>query len=224
MLSLHPSNIITTKGSTVTLSCILDTTENVTYKWAVNGSVLTLPDGSYSTGQGGQSLTISSITFNMEGNYSCLVSNGNWTLTSKYATVRLRYLSSNSDRGFTNITVKQNEYVVIDCIPDYESYPEPITSDFSWIIAGSSTGNDFENSFNSVDMGSKGNLYLRKVIKTETYECRLSFGSETIKHTTIVTMSGLIDPPPGPVIITQPQSVIVNNGDRVIMNCIGAGT
>ena len=186
--------------------------------------MLTLPDGSYSTGQGGQSLTISSITFNMEGNYSCLVSNGKWTLTSKYATVRLRYLSSNSDKGFTNITVKQNEYIVIDCIPDYESYPEPVTSDFIWIIAGSSTGNDFENSFNSVDMGSKGNLYLRRVTTTETYECRLSFGSKFIEHTTTVTMSGLTTPPPGPVIITQPQSVIVNNGDRVIMNCIGAGT
>ena len=223
MLSLHPSNIITTKGSTVTLSCILDTTENVTYKWALNGSVLTLPDGSYSTGQGGQSLTISSITFNMEGNYSCLVSNGNWTLTSKYATVRLQYLSSNSDGEPTTITVKENEYIVIDCIPDYESYPEPVTSNFGWIIAGSSTVNDFENSFNNVDMGSKGNLYLRRVTTAETYTCRLSFGSKFIEHTTKVNISGLTTPP-GPVIITQPQSVIVNNGDRVIMNCIGAGT
>ena len=186
MLSLHPSNIITTKGSTVTLSCILDTTENVTYKWAVNGSVLTLPDGSYSTGQGGQSLTISSITFNMEGNYSCLVSNGNWTLTSKYATVRLRYLSSNLDGGYTTITVKRNEYVVIDCIPDYESYPEPFISDFIWFIAGSQIVNNFDNSDNKIDMGSKGNLYLRRVITAETYRCKLSFGSEFIEHTTKV--------------------------------------
>ena len=186
--------------------------------------MLTLPYGSYSTGQGGQSLTISSITFNMEGNYSCLVSNGNWTLTSKYATVRLKYLSSNSDGGSTTITVKENDYVVFDCIPDYESYPEPDTSNFGWIIAGSSTLNDFDNSYNNVDMGSKGNLYLRRVITTETYTCRLSFNSKTIEHTTIVNISGLINPPPGPLIITQPQSVIVNNGDRVIMNCIGAGT
>ena len=186
--------------------------------------MLISPNGSYSVGQGGQSLTISSITFNMEGNYSCLVSNGNWTLTSKYATVRLQYFSSNSDGGSTTITVKRNDYVVIDCIPNYESYPEPVTSDFIWIIARSSIGNDFENSKNNVDMGSNGNLYLRRVVREEEYECRLSIDSKTIKHTTTVNITGLTDPPPGPVIITQPQSVIVNTGDRVIMNCIAAGT
>ena len=188
--------------------------------WTVNDTLLALPNGSYSLV--GHFLMISGFTSQHNGNYSCLVSNGVWTVKSNYANLQLIYIESEYNQGSTEITVKENDHAIIDCIPSYRSHPYPIT-DVSWrlIIYNimQTLSLDLSSSKNSPVVGSNGSLYLRQVTTSETYRCTIN----SLLYSTTVAVSGTIDPPPSPILLAAPTDIIVNKNEYAALSCIAGG-
>ena len=164
------------------------------------------------------------------GNYSCIVTNGNWTITSHTISVQGAYIQLATESTEVTINVKQNDYIVIDP-PDHFGYPsQSIVA--SWdAVRDNGLGVplytlQISNKYhiNSAVVGGNGSLYLRHVTVSQRYRCRLSntLSSSYIEHTTIVNVSGAIT---GPVTtaLAVPHDVVANEGETIRISCIASG-
>ena len=166
-------------------------------------------------------MVISNFDGELNGNYTCLASNGDWTLRSATAEIRLKFIKSPNDGGTTSASAMQDHLLAVDCIPEYSAYPMDEIS-FNWDKKFGSGYISLDNSNNPV-VSSNGTLYLLRVTAAEEYRCKISNDGETISHNTQVSVTSPISPPPGAHIINAPQDVIANEGDTVSFHCIAGG-
>lgn len=217
----HPSSKAVEEGTDVTLSCTIDNSDGITIQWIVNETLLDPPNGSYSLS--GDSLEISDFNEALSGNYSCLATNGNWTIRSAPADVRMVFLESNYDGLKGDITVKLNDVAVINCIPEYFTHfnSEP---ELTWLLKLSENTNvAITSSLNNPRTGINGSLYLLSVTQDETYICRLldpQIG--TIEYTTELRIEGSVQAPPL-ILLSSPQNVLINEEEDAKFECIIGG-
>ena len=217
----HPSSEAVEEGTDVTLSCTIDNSDGITIQWIVNETLLDPPNGSYSLSE--DSLEISDFNEALNGNYSCLATNGNWTVRSAPADVRMAFLESmyNGEKG--DITVKLNDVAVINCIPEYSTHfnSEP---ELTWLLKLSENTNvAITSSLNNPRTGINGSLYLLSVTQEETYICRLldpQIGA--IQYTTELHIEGSVQAPPL-ILLSSPQNALINEEGDAKFECIIGG-
>ncbi|XP_011406589.2 PREDICTED: contactin-5-like [Amphimedon queenslandica] len=215
-------------SSNIRLDCTANTTSNVSYQWLRNGNIV-LPTSKISI-LPNNSLLISGFESVHNGNYSCNVTNGNWTLISHSVLVSLAYVTSSQNGQTVQKNVTRNNYTILPCLPSYTGYPlhelSPLWHVYDLanypmyvLFVGS------VNSENSAIVGGNGDLYLRKVITPLKYECRLTNSitqSYQYHATTINVVGSIAELAPTPLAV--PTDVTVAKGDRTSMNCIASGS
>ena len=162
------------------------------------------------------------------GNYSCIVTNGNWTITSHAISVQGAYIQLATESTEVTINVKENDYIVIDP-PNHFGYPsQSIVASWDAVrdngVLRYTLQISNENSANDAIVGGNGSLYLRHVTVSQRYRCRLSntLSSSYIEHTTIVNVSGSITDPVTTA-LAVPHDVVANEGETIRISCIASG-
>ena len=233
-ITISPSvNTAVRPSGTVRLDCTTNSTTNVSYQWMHNGNIVS-PTASVSI-LPNNSLLINQFAGSVHnGNYSCNVTNGNWTLTSHSVLVLLAYVESSYNGQTLQKDVSMNNYTVLPCIPSYTGYPlhgltilwsvfdladtriPPIPIDYLHVGGVSDE--------NSAIVGGNGNLYLRKVATSRKYVCRVRnhISQNDQEYTTVVNVVGSISEP-APTPLAVPTDVTVAEGDRASMSCIASG-
>ena len=162
------------------------------------------------------------------GNYSCIVTNGNWTVTSHVISVQGAYIQLATESTEVIINVKQNYYIVIDP-PNHFGYPsQSIVA--SWDAVSDNGVLRYtlqisnQNPINNAIVGGNGSLYLRRVTESQRYRCRLSntLSTSYIERTTIVNVSGSITDPVTTA-LAVPHDVVANEGETIRISCIASG-
>ena len=233
-ITISPSvNTAVRPSGTIRLDCTTNSTTNVSYQWMHNGNIVS-PTASVSI-LPNNSLLINGFTGSEHnGNYSCNVTNGNWTLTSHSVLVLLAYVESSYNGQTLQKDVSMNNYTVLPCIPSYTGYPLHGLSILWNVFDLADTGNpptplaylhvSGVSDENSAIVGGNGNLYLRKVTMSRKYVCRVrNYISQSYQeYTTVVNVVGSIsEPVPTPLAV--PTDVTVAKGDRASMSCIASG-
>jgi hypothetical protein len=210
----HPVSEYVLEGDLVTLNCtVTETPHFITYIWTVNNTELTNGTDGYTIN--GNQMNISSFSSSHNGDYSCLVTNGSWTIKSVYANLEKAYHQPISPED-TTVTVKRNEYAVLDCTPTpLISAPPVDPSNIEWAIFGSLV--------NSPIKGVNGSLFLRNIQETRRYLCRVETKSGTISRYVDVTVDGEADPPPSPTVLSLPQDISITATQTGYMDCIIGG-
>ena len=180
------------------------------------------------------SLLISEFEEEHNGNYSCKVTNGNWTLVSHTVLVSLAYIASTQNALIVQKNVTMNSYTTLPCLPSYTGYPLHKLSPLWYVFDLADTNNPPNPKYlisvgnvhleNNAIVGGNGDLYLRKATTSRIYDCRLtnSITQSYQHHTTVVNVVGNITEP-NPTPLAVPTDVTVAEGDRASMNCIASG-
>lgn len=227
----HPQSIGVIE-STVTLDCKISnsTYTDITVQWIVNGTQnISTPSDNYELAENGYSLKISNYDDALNGEYFCLISNGDWTLRSATAVVRKEFLRSlYGDEFFKEITVQENSHVVV--VPEYDSYYlDPSDIEFEWLASTTKNsldaddyflaGNEAENNF---FVSSNGTLVIPVAKTAETYQCEIELHTATIYYRVRVAVEdeGAVS---GHYIAIPPENVTANEEDIVSFDCIPVG-
>lgn len=220
-------------SSSIRLDCITNTTSNLSYQWMCNGNIV-LPSSDVSI-LPNNSLLISEFEEEHNGNYSCKVTNGNWTLVSHTVLVSLAYIASTQNALIVQKNVTMNSYTTLPCLPSYTGYPLHKLSPLWYVFDLADTNNPPNPKYlisvgnvhleNNAIVGGNGDLYLRKATTSRIYDCRLtnSITQSYQHHTTVVNVVGNITEP-NPTPLAVPTDVTVAEGDRASMNCIASGS
>ena len=224
---------IAVEGSIVSLQCDLsDSADNITVKWSVNNTELTVPAGNYAYGTNYE-LVISNFDDSLNGNYTCIAMTESWILRSATADVRKSFITANyDDAGIfeIHVTAQDNSELIIPCDPNYTGYPlDEVT--FTWEALGSGADETNENNYiksgtdarNKFRVSSNGTMVIANVMEDETYQCTIDIDTNEIYYRVKVVVEESPSSTNIPHIVFPPENVIANVGETVIFDCIAGG-
>ncbi|XP_066519423.1 contactin-4 [Hoplias malabaricus] len=212
------------KSREVVFSCEAQGQPLLSYRWKLNGTILSPKPGSHYSLSGGN-LRISRLNKDQDsGTYQCLASNSFGTIVSREASLTFAYLENFKTHRRSAVSVREGQGVVLLCGPP----PHSGALTFSWIF------NEYP-SFVKQDVRrfisqETGNLYIAKVERSDV-------GNYTCVVTNTVTKSRVHGPPTPLILRTDgvmgeyepkievqfPEVVQVAKGSTVKLECFALG-
>ncbi len=226
--TVNPESVAVEGSVIVELKCELNDYTNITIQWMVNDTVVNVSNSNYA--YNGNNLVISNFDNNLNGQYTCLAVNDNWTLRSSTADVRRAFLeTSHKDYDILEITVPLNSEVIIPCNVVYNGYPlSDIEYEWKALLAG---GNELDEdsysvaddeAFNVFHVSNNGTMVIAKVNVPEQYQCTIELGGTSIHYRVRLLVDGT-QSDNFPHIIFPPENMTGNVGDTILFDCIAGG-
>ena len=207
-----PQTAIVSLSTSVNLTCTA-TPSTATYEWRRGEAQIS--DSSITTIAG--ILQITSFNNALSGDYSCLATNDDYSISSAIANVRAPELSVTGTSA--QLSVDANGVIIIPC-GDITAYPlAELDTRWEQMI-----GPFFDEltTTNRPFIRADGSLVITDATMSTSYKCRISLGSFATPKAYTVTLdvtSTQATPPASPV-ISPPVDVTANEGVVATFTCI----